>query len=60
MGCQTAGKRLKPEKTKKMPKIQIGGISGKASTEHLIVLRTWMEKVEIKGKTVIFQAFDME
>ena len=41
--------RLKPGINKNVPKIQIGGIAGNASTENLIVLKTWMKTLEIKG-----------
>ena len=40
--------------------IQIGGIAGYTSTEHLIVLKTLMKSVETKGEVGIFQAFYME
>ena len=33
--------------------MQIGGIKNNSSSEHLIVVKTWM-------KTCIFEAFDME
>ena len=40
--------------------MQIGGIKNNSSSEHLIIVKTWMKTNEI-GETVgIFQAFDME
>ena len=41
------------------PKMQIGGIAGNSSAEHLVEGKTWM-KTNIVGETIgIFKAFDM-
>ena len=52
--------RMKPVIIANCPKIQIGGIKNNSSSEHLIVLKTWMKTLETQNKTGIFQAFDME
>ena len=52
--------RMKPSIIENCPKIQIGGIKNNSSSEHLMVLKTWMKTLETQNKTGIFQAFDME
>ena len=52
-------KHIKPNIVKAWPNIQIGGMPGSSSVEHLITLKTWMLMKEEKKKTGIFQVFDM-
>ena len=52
--------RMKPLITKNCPRMQIGGMKGNSSSEHLIVVKTWMKTNEIGGTVGIFEAFDME
>ena len=40
--------------------MQIGGIAGNSSSEHLVVSKTWMKKNEVGGTIGIFQAFNTE
>ena len=42
------------------PNIQIGGMPGSFSVEHLVTLNTWMLMKEEKKCNGIFQTFDME
>ena len=51
---------MKPNIVKACPNIQIGGMPGSSSVEHLITLKTWMLMKEEKKETGIFQVFDME
>ena len=41
------------------PPIQLGGMPGAMSVEHLVVLKTWMKTIEANRKSGIFQCFDM-
>ena len=41
------------------PKIQLGGMPGCSSSEHLVVLKTWIKEKEEKKQLGIFQTFDM-
>ena len=41
------------------PNIQIGGMPGSSSTEHLLTLKTWMLMKETFKQDGIFQVFDM-
>ena len=41
------------------PKIQLGGMPGSSSVEHLVVLKTWMKLKEETKQAGIFQTFDM-
>ena len=41
------------------PKIQLGGMPGSSSVEHLVVLKTWMKQNEQLKKPGIFNTFDM-
>ena len=43
-----------------MPNIQIGGMPGSSSVEHLATLKTWMLMKEEKKCNGIFQTFYME
>ena len=52
--------RMKDLITKHCPNMQIGGMKGKSSSEHLIVVKTWKKTNEIGETTCIFEAFDME
>ena len=45
---------------KALPKMQIGGIKRNSSSEHLIVVKTWMKTNQVGETTCIFEAFDME
>ena len=40
--------------------MQIGGMKGHTSSEHLIVVKTWMKTNQVGETTCIFEAFDME
>ena len=40
--------------------LQIGGMKENSSSEHLIVVKTWMKTNEVGETTCIFEAFDME
>ena len=42
------------------PTIQIGGMPGSSSVEHLVTVKTWMLMKEENKSNGIFQAFDME
>ena len=55
-----ASERMKELITKNCPKMQIGGMKGNSSSEHLIVVKTWMKTNEVGETTCIFKAFDME
>ena len=52
--------RMKGLITKHCPKMQIGGMKGNSSSEHLIVVNTWMKTNEVGETTCKFEAFDME
>ena len=52
--------KIKPKVVKATPNIQLGGIPGASSVEHLVVLKTWMKMLEDKKGGGIFQCFDME
>ena len=41
------------------PNIQIGGMPGSSSTEHLVTVKTWMAKLEQGKLNGIFQTFDL-
>ena len=51
---------MKPNIVKACPNIQIGGMPGSSSVEHLVTLKTWMLMKEEKKENGIFQVFDME
>ena len=51
---------MKPLITKHCPDMQIGGMKGHTSSEHLIVVKTWMKTNQVGETTCIFEAFDME
>ena len=65
--CQWHCKLLEALITEKMknnivnntPKIQLGGMPGSSSVEHLVVLKTWMKQNEQLKKPGIFNTFDM-
>ena len=40
--------------------MQIGGMKGNSSSEHLIVVKTWMKTNEVWETICIFEEFDME
>ena len=42
------------------PKIQLGGMPGASSVEHLVTLKTWMKMKEERKENGIFQVFDMK
>ena len=42
------------------PNIQIGGMPGHNSTEHLVTLKTWMKQLEESKESGILSLFDME
>ena len=42
------------------PNIQIGGMPGHNSTEHLVTLKTWMKQLEEKKDSGILSLYDME
>ena len=52
--------RMKELITKHCPNMQIGGMKGNSSSEHLIVVKTWMKTNEVGETVCIFEAFDME
>ena len=43
--------------TKNCPFIQIGGMKGNSSSEHLLVVKTWMKTNEVGETICIFEAF---
>ena len=51
--------KMKPNIVKSTPNIQIGGMPGHSSVEHLVVLKTWMKQLAQKRQTGIFQTFDL-
>ena len=51
---------MKPLITKNNPKMQTGGMKGNSSSEHLIVVKTWMKTNETSKTVCNFEAFDME
>ena len=55
-----ASERMKDLITKHCPNMQIGGMKGNSSSEHLIVVKTWMKTNEVGETTCIFEAFYME
>ena len=65
--CQWHCKLLEALITEKMknnivnntPKIQLGGMPGSSSVEHLVVLKIWMKQNEQLKKPGIFNTFDM-
>ena len=52
--------KMKPKIVKATPNIQIGGMPKASSSEHLLVLKTWMKMKEDKKEGGIFNTFDME
>ena len=52
--------RIKALITKHCPKMQIGGMKGNSSSEHLIVVKTWMKTNQVGATTCIFEAFNVE
>ena len=52
--------KMKPKIVEHCPKIQIGGMPGSISSEHLLTLKTWMMMKETRKENGIFQVFDME
>ena len=51
--------QMKENIVKATPKIQLGGMPGASSVEHLVTLKTWMKMKEEKKESGIFQVFDM-
>ena len=41
-------------------RIQIGGMPESSSTEHLVLVKTWMTKIEERGAKSVFQTFDLK
>ena len=52
--------KMKPNIVESCPSIQIGGMPGSSSSEHLVTLKTWMKMKETRKENGIFQVFDME
>ena len=50
---------MKDDIVRACPNIQLGGMPGAMSVEHLIVLKTWMKMKEEQNDTGIFNLFDM-
>ena len=50
---------MKPKIIRACPNIQIGGMPGSSSTEHLVTVKTWMLKLEEMNLNGIFQTFDL-
>ena len=42
------------------PKMQLGGLPGASSVEHLLTLKTWMASKKQFRSDGIFQVFDIE
>ena len=51
--------KMKPNIVEATPKFQLGGMPGASSSEHLVVLKTWMKMKEVKKENGIFMCFDM-
>ena len=51
--------KMKSNIVNNTPKIQLGGMPGCSSSEHLVVLKTWIKEKEEKKQLGIFQTFDM-
>ena len=52
--------KMKPKIVKATPNIQIGGMPKASSSEHLLVLKTWMKLKEDNKEGGIFNTYDME
>ena len=52
--------RIKPKINYAIPEVQIGGKAGHSSIEHLVLIKTWMLKIEVNNGHRIFQGFDTE
>ena len=50
---------MKPDIIEACPQIQIGGIPGNSSVQHLYTLKIWMKIKEERKENGIFQTFDM-
>ena len=51
--------KMKDNIVQATPKIQLGGMPGAASVEHLVVLKTWMKYKEEKKEGGILCTYDM-
>ena len=51
---------MKPNIIKSCPNIQIGGVPGASSTEHLVTTKTWMKTKEEDKQGGIMNTFDLE
>ena len=51
--------KMKPSIVESCPDIQIGGIPGSQSSQHLLTLKLWMMMKETNRENGIFQVFDM-
>ena len=52
-------KVMKDDIVNATPKMQLGGMPGASSVEHLVTLKTWMKLKEQYKSQGIFQVFDM-
>ena len=52
--------KMKTNIVESTPKIQLGGMPGAQSSEHLLTLKTWMKMKQETGKNGVFQVFDMK
>ena len=57
MGCKIS---RSPGLRKNCPKMRIGGMKRNSSSEHLIVVKTWMKTNKVVEIVCILEAFDME
>ena len=51
--------KMKNKIVEATPNIQIGGMPGSQSVEHLVTLKTWMKKIEESEGTGIVTLYDM-
>ena len=51
--------KMKPKIVEATPKFQLGGMPGASSSEHLVVLKTWMRLKEQNKENGIFNLYDM-
>ena len=51
--------KMKSKIVEATPKIQLGGMPGASSVEHLVTLKTWMKMKEETKKSGIFSVYDM-
>ena len=49
------GSRMKPYITKNCPRMEIGGMKGNCSSEHLIVVKSWMKTNKLKEQPSIWR-----